>query len=287
MFEKIFLKNGIKISKNKDSFELEGTLKPGIYELEGNVSSQFITGLMFALPLLNGNSIIKIVPPVESYSYIKMTIDVLKTFGILINQKSQEEYFIQGNQQYLFQNLKIEGDWSNAAALLAFGIKVSGLKSDSTQGDKICIKHISSLCEKTCKELRLENNFIDISDCPDLGPILFAIAASKNGGHFTGTARLRIKESDRAIAMKTELAKFGVNAIVKENEVIIEKQTLQTPTEILDSHNDHRIVMAMSYLASITGGTIKDAEAINKSFPDYFKKISDIGVDLKEKKSLI
>ena len=87
--------------------------------------------------------------------------------------------------------------------------------------------------------------------------------------------------------MKTELAKFGVNVIVKENEVIIEKQTLQTPTEILDSHNDHRIVMAMSYLASITGGTIKDAEAINKSFPDYFKKISDIGVDFKEKKSLI
>lgn len=282
IYEKIFLKNGIKISKNKDSFELEGTLKPGIYELEGNVSSQFITGLMFALPLLNGNSIIKIVPPVESYSYIKMTIDVLKTFGILINQKSQEEYFIQGNQQYLFQNLKIEGDWSNAAALLAFGIKVSGLKSDSTQGDKICIKHISSLCEKTCQELRLENNFIDISDCPDLGPILFAIAASKNGGHFTGTARLRIKESDRVIAMKTELAKFGVNVIVKENEVIIEKQTLQTPTEILDSHNDHRIVMAMSYLASITGGTIKDADAINKSFPDYFKKISDIGVDFVE-----
>ena len=121
---------------------------------------------------------------------------------------------------------------------------------------------------------------IDIADCPDLGPILFAVAALCGGCRFTGTRRLRIKESDRAEAMRQELAKCGITVSVGENEVIVHNGTLREPTETLCGHNDHRIVMALSVLLTVTGGVIDGAEAVNKSFPDFFDRLKDLGVEL-------
>ena len=120
---------------------------------------------------------------------------------------------------------------------------------------------------------------MNIEDCPDLGPILFAVAAGLSGGEFLGTKRLKIKESDRAEAMAVELRKFGADVTVLENSVIIKNAPLHTPSEVLSGHNDHRIVMSLAVLASIYGGEITEAEAIKKSYPDFFSDIKHLGID--------
>lgn len=124
---------------------------------------------------------------------------------------------------------------------------------------------------------------IDISDCPDLAPVLMAVAAANNGVRLTGTHRLKIKESDRGKAMAEELSKFGCSVKVYENEIEVKKRVITTPTDILSGHNDHRIVMALSLLCSITGGSISGAEAVNKSFPDYFRRLASLGIKVEEK----
>ena len=121
---------------------------------------------------------------------------------------------------------------------------------------------------------------INISDCPDLGPILFALAAANNGGIFTGTRRLRLKESDRGEAMAEELRKFGVSVSVNEDDIVVFPKEFHKPTEILNGHNDHRVVMALSILCTIFGGEIEGAEAVNKSFPDYFEKLQSVGIEV-------
>jgi len=277
IYEELFTKKGISIEKIEESISLHGILEPGEFEIMGNISSQFVTGLLFALPLLNGNSILRVLPPVESRPYIDITLDVIRKFGIDIREIEENVFEIDGNQQYKSMNVRVEGDWSNSAALLAYNqiggdVKVFDLNYESRQGDKICLSHLEKLNE--------EMPTIDISDCPDLGPILFATAAAKNGAVFTGTKRLRIKESDRASAMSTELKKFGIESEVLDNEVIIHKGTLVKPKEILSGHNDHRIVMAMTLLASSTGGEISDAESINKSYPNFFDDLAELGLEV-------
>ena len=122
----------------------------------------------------------------------------------------------------------------------------------------------------------------DLSDCPDLGPVMFAMAAYKGGGEFTGVARLRIKESDRIGTMAQELAKFGIRVTADENTATVHPGTLQTPTAPLCGHNDHRIVMSMALLCTVTGGTITESEAVSKSFPDFFERITLLGVKIEE-----
>ena len=121
---------------------------------------------------------------------------------------------------------------------------------------------------------------IDISDCPDLGPALFAVAAANHGARFTGTRRLKFKESDRSEAMAEELAAFGAKVLVEENAVTVEASAFHAPDRILQSHNDHRIVMALAALLLRTGGSIAGAEAVNKSFPDFFRKLQQLGIRL-------
>lgn len=275
IYEKLFSENGIEVSKTDKTITLDGTLKAGKYSVMGNISSQFITGLLFALPLLSGDSELRVIPPVESRPYIDITIDAMKTFGVEIEEPSPNTFKIHGNSKYRPTDTSVEGDWSNAAALFALGmsgdVKVTGLKDDSVQGDKVCVEHLNRLSSGTPT--------IDISDCPDLGPVLFAAAAIKNGATFTGTARLRIKESDRASAMAEEMRKFGIETEVSDNSVTVKKGELCAPTEVLSSHNDHRIVMAMTLLSSYVGGVIDTAEAINKSYPDFFKETAKLGLE--------
>ena len=279
VYETALGEKGICFIKGADSVTAEGKLLPGTYTLRGDVSSQFISGLFFALPLLNGDSTLCVTPPVESRPYLDLTLDILLKFGICITETEQNRFLIPGNQRYHATEGAVEGDWSNAAALYAFrfcgaDITVTGLREDSVQGDRVC----TALFQR----LREVSPVLDLSGCPDLGPVLFAAAALCRGAHYTGIRRLRLKESDRVSAMAEELAKFGITMKVGENEADVFPGTLHKPTEPLNGHNDHRIVMALAVLASAVGGEITGAEAVRKSYPGYFDALRSLGADIRE-----
>lgn len=280
VYKDMCLSQGIEFTEDKESVTVCGKLSAGKYSVRGDVSSQFISGLMFALPLLENDSIIDITGAIESGSYLGMTVKALADFGIRISRTDEHTVFIKGNQTYKPRTLCVEGDYSNAAFLEAFNsvggnVAVTGLKKDTCQGDAVYRKLFGKLV-RGCPE-------IDISDCPDLAPVLMAVAAANNGVRLTGTHRLKIKESDRGKAMAEELSKFGCSVKVYENEIEVKKRGITTPTDILSGHNDHRIVMALSFLCSITGGSISGAEAVNKSFPDYFRRLASLGIKVEEK----
>lgn len=278
-YEKLFENSDVKIKSDKKSIEVNGTLSAGNYEISGEVSSQYTTGMLFALSRLSGKSTLKITGNAESRAYVDMTIKVLKDFGADIAEPEKNFFEINGKGRLSPGEFTVEGDWSNAAFLLALSrlvgtISVSGLNENSVQGDRFLSVAFDSLDG--------ENAEIDLKDCPDLAPILFAYAAYKNGGKFINTRRLRVKESDRANVMAEELKKFGANVKVYENSVEIEKTQLKPPIVPLCGHNDHRIVMALSVLAVVFGAEIDGAEAVNKSYPDFFRVIKKAGVNVYE-----
>lgn len=266
---------GIAFDKKPDSITVSGSLKAGSYTMRGDVSSQFASGMLFALPLLAGDSVLTVTEPVESRSYIDITIDALKTFGVITEENPKNVFRIKGGQSYAAKEIAAEGDWSNAAFLYGFNsigakLEIKGLNHESIQGDMACTGMFEALNGHSPE--------IDISNCPDLGPVLFAAAAAKNGAEFTGIRRLRIKESDRAQAMAQELLKFGIECEIKENVMIVKKGVLKKPDEILSGHNDHRIVMSMALLCSIAGGEIEGAQAVKKSWPGFFEEMAALGL---------
>lgn len=278
VYEEVFQDKNISIKRDSLSIEAEGRLTPGEYTIRGDVSSQFVTGLLFALPLLKGGSTLRILPPIESRPYIDITIDVLKSFGIELTETSEGVFVIPGNQCYQARDLMVEGDWSNGAFLYALKslggeLSIEGLNSDSRQGDKVCASYF--------ERLDREKPEMDISGCPDLGPVLFALAAAKNGAVITGTRRLRIKESDRAEVMKEELEKLGARLEVSDNSVTVfpPENGIQPPSVPLNGHNDHRIVMALSVLLTLTGGEIEGAEAVGKTWKEFFEVLKGLGIE--------
>ena len=278
-YEKLFENSDVKINSDEKSIEINGKLTAGNYEISGEVSSQYTTGMLFALSVLDGKSTLKITGNAESRAYVDMTIKVLKDFGADITETEKNFFEINGKGRLSPGEFTVEGDWSNAAFLIALSrlvgtISVSGLNENSVQGDRFSSVAFDALDG--------ENAEIDLKDCPDLAPILFAYAAYKNGGRFTNTRRLRVKESDRANVMAEELKKFGANVKVYENSVEIEKTQLKPPIVPLCGHNDHRIVMALSVLAAVFGAEIDGAEAVNKSYPDFFRVIKKAGVNVYE-----
>ncbi len=278
-YEKLFENSDVKINSDKKSIEVNGKLTSGNYEISGEVSSQYTTGMLFALSVLDGKSTLKITGNAESRAYVDMTIKVLKDFGADIAEPEKNFFEINGKGLLSTCEFIVEGDWSNAEFLFALSrlvgtISVSGLNENSVQGDRFSSVAFDALDG--------ENAEIDLKDCPDLAPILFAYAAYKNGGKFTNTRRLRVKESDRANVMAEELKKFGANVKVYENSVEIEKTQLKPPIVPLCGHNDHRIVMALSVLAAVFGAEIDGAEAVNKSYPDFFRVIKKAGVNVYE-----
>ena len=278
-YEKLFENSDVTIKSDKKSIEVNGTLSAGNYEISGEVSSQYTTGMLFALSRLSGKSTLKITGNVESRAYVDMTIKVLKDFGADIAEPEKNFFEINGKGRLSPGEFTVEGDWSNAAFLIALSrllgtISISGLNENSVQGDRFLSVAFDALDG--------ENAEIDLKDCPDLAPILFSYAAYKNGGKFINTRRLRVKESDRANVMAEELKKFGANVKVYENSVEIEKTQLKPPIVPLCGHNDHRIVMALSVLAAVFGAEIDGAEAVNKSYPDFFRVIKKAGVNVYE-----
>lgn len=279
VYEELCRTQNLRFEKNGETLTVCGPLHPGRFELPGDVSSQFVTGLLFALPQLPEESVIALRPPVESRSYIELTLSALRLFGVEVCWEDEYTLRIPGAQRCLPRQVTVEGDWSNAAFLSAFNllggdVVVEGLEPGSLQGDKVYIKHYPAL----------EAGFAEISlaDCPDLGPVLFALAAEKHGAHFTHTRRLRIKESDRAEAMARELRKLGADIEPGEDEVRIGPATLHAPAEPLCGHNDHRIVMALSLLLSKYGGSIQEAEAVRKSYPGFFADIKKLGIEVEQ-----
>ena len=274
IYEDIAKQNNIAFEKNDSSLTVCGTLKSGNYKIAGNISSQFISGMLFALPLLDGDSTLEITGEYESEPYVDLTIKSLSDFGVKI-EKCGRTYKIKGNQKYEAKKITVEGDYSNAAFLDGFNllggdVLVTGLNESSLQGDKIY--------KKMYEGLKNGEKQFDLSNCPDLAPVMFALSAVYGGAHFTGTKRLKIKESDRAVAMQTELKKFGIKVDVNDNDVTVHGGELKAPSETLCGHNDHRIVMALSLLCTLTGGSINDAQSVAKSYPDYFEKIKSLGI---------
>jgi 3-phosphoshikimate 1-carboxyvinyltransferase len=280
IYEDICKEQNLLFEKDETSLTVCGKLKSGNFKIKGDVSSQFITGLLFALPLLDGISIIEIIGKFESESYVKMTLSILKEFGIRIVY-FDNRFIIYGNQKYQKSEYTVEGDCSNAAFLEALNfvggeVNVKGMPETTLQGDRVFADMFKGLTEG-------EREF-DLSDCPDLAPIMFALASTVGKVTFKGTKRLKLKESDRALAMKQELGKLGVDVNVSEDEVYIASGTLTPPKQPFSSHNDHRIVMAISVLLTLIGGTIEGAEAVAKSYPDFFEvlKSLNIGVEINE-----
>ena len=278
-YEKLFENSDVKIKSDEKSIEVNGKLTAGNYEISGEVSSQYTTGMLFALSVLDGKSTLKITGNAESRAYVDMTIKVLKDFGADITETEKNFFEINGKGRLSPGEFTVEGDWSNAAFLIALSrllgtISISGLNENSVQGDRFLSVAFDALDG--------ENAEIDLKDCPDLAPILFSYAAYKNGGKFINTRRLRVKESDRANVMAEELKKFGANVKVYENSVEIERTQLKPPIVPLCGHNDHRIVMALSVLAAVLGAEIDGAEAVNKSYPDFFLVIKKAGVNVYE-----
>lgn len=283
IYKTICDERGLIFSQDENSVMLKGPLKPGCFKLAGNVSSQFISGLLFALPLLEGDSKVTITPPVESRSYINMTMSALETFGVKACWQDENTIIVKGGQKYRPCEAWVEGDYSNAAffeALNVFGgeVEIGGLAPESIQGDKVYAQMF--------EQLKIGTPTLNISDCPDLGPILFSVAAAQSGGVFSGTGRLKIKESDRGRVMADVLSKFGVSATVYEDEIVIYPAKFHGPEEPLYGYNDHRIVMSEAVLLTLTGGEIEGAEAVTKSFPDFFDKLRNLGIEVKEIKEI-
>lgn len=279
VYEQLCREQGSLYEHSADSLRVCGKLAGGTYALPGDVSSQFITGLLLALPLTEQDSRIQITTTAESKSYIDLTLQVLGAFGVKAHWEDSHTLFVPGNQQYTAGDMTVEGDHSAAAffgALNCLGgtVTVQNLASDSLQGDKVFPQLMQRLCEGSPE--------VDLTDCPDLAPVLFALAAAKNGGRFIGTHRLKLKESDRAQAMAKELSAFGTKVTVEENAVTIEPLAFHAPRRVLWGHNDHRIVMALAVLLTLTGGQLDGAQAVGKSFPDFFEKLRQLGLSITE-----
>ena len=277
VYEDLCRERGLLFAREPGAILVRGPLAPGTFRLTGSVSSQFISGLLFALPLLPGDSRIEIEPPLESRPYVELTRSALRDFGVETAWEGENALLIPGSQRYRPRDRAVEGDWSNAAFLLALNtlggqVEVTGLREDSLQGDRVVRRHLEALAKG--------RPTIDLTDCPDLGPVLMAAAAACHGAVFTGTRRLAMKESDRGRAMAEELAAFGVPAAVEEDRITVASAPLRRPDRTLRGHNDHRIVMALLLLLLQTGGGIDDAQAVEKSYPDLYEQMKTLGIEV-------
>lgn len=268
-----------------------GKLQAGKYILKGNVSSQYVTGLLFALPLLDGDSEIELLPPVESKAYIQMTLSTLRQFGISAEQ-SENRFYIKGKQAYRSpKSVTVDGDWSNAAFFLTAGalrapVTVTGLFADSIQGDKAVLDVLLKMGAKvawqgnavTVSPAPLHGVTVDVSNIPDLVPILSVAAANADGvTEFQNAGRLRIKECDRLSAIAELLGTLGIRTEETADTLRVYGGTVQGGE--VQGFNDHRMVMSAAVAATAAQGavTVCGAQAIRKSYPHFFEDFKLLG----------
>lgn len=277
---------------------LKGTLKAGHFKIRGDVSSQFITGLMFALPLVEGDSTIEIEGKLESVGYIDLTLDVLRKFGIKVENSGYSSFYIKGGQTYTPSDYRVEGDFSQAAFWLVAGtigseVNCIDVDKDSLQGDKEIVEIIKamggniSISGASMRAIGSSTRgiSIDASQIPDIVPIISVMASlSKGTTIISNAARLRIKESDRIKSTVSELAKLGATIRELEDGIEIEGKD-ELEGGVVESWNDHRIAMAMA-IASIrckNPVVIKGAESVKKSYPGFWNDFRKLGGDINER----
>jgi len=295
-YYEIFVEKEIQYQHlNKDQdlpLAVEGVLTPGIYKIDGGVSSQFITGLLFALPLLSGDSVIEITSKLESKPYIDITLEVLKHFGIEIANDNDQRFLIKGNQAYTPGDYRVEGDFSQGAFWLAAGaigekMDCKDLDLSSHQGDKVMVDLIKQMGGDiraeaeglVVKKSDTRGIVIDVSQCPDLVPILAVLGSlSKGTTTIINGERLRFKESDRLMATALELNKLGGNIEETADGLVIHGVDGFTGGHV-QSHNDHRIAMALAIATIRASGRIilDGAEAVNKSYPHFWEDFKAVG----------
>lgn len=270
-----------------------GRMEAGQYVLPGNVSSQFVSGLLFALPLLKGESTLTVLPPVESVGYINMTIEALKQSGIVVKEDAPFSWTIPGEQSYKAASGRISGDYSQAAVMLCAGAMghdtaVSGLETVTTQGDQAVLRHLKALgagiaCENgtiTVKGGQLQGAVLDMRDCPDIAPVLaLTCQLAKGESRLAGCGRLRLKECDRLAATVKILNQLGGDAKAQGDDMLIRGvEQLEGGVEI-DGCNDHRMVMlaALAAAGCRKPVTVKGVEALNKSWPEFLNVYESLG----------
>lgn len=276
-YEDIFTKQNITFTRQAGQITLSGTLKSGRFELAGDVSSQFVTGLLYALPLLDGDSELVLTTPLESKGYVEMTLEALKTFGIQV-EATATGWKVPGNQVGIPADVTVEGDYSQAsnyivAASLGNGVTVTGLSASSAQGDRVILDYARQL--DGAGEVTLS-----VRHCPDLVPALAVRAALREGQttHIVDAARLRLKESDRLEAVTVELNKLG--AQVKQTPDALHIYGVsQFHGGVCDSHQDHRIAMMVAVAATCANGTVAltGAESVAKSYPNFWEDYEQLG----------
>lgn len=293
----IFEEQGISYtSSSTDELDLKvnGSLKPGNYSMSGDVSSQFITGMLLTLPLLDGDSTLTITTDLESVGYIELTLSVLKAFGVQVDHNNYRRFKIPGNQHYTATDYTIEGDYSQAAFFLSAGalgsdVQVDGLNHHSLQGDREIIDILEQLNAEfevdedsaQARSQKLNGDVeIDGSQVPDIIPVAALVASLSRGKTvIKNLLRLRIKESDRLMATQKELAALGANIEIVDDELHIEGVSeLQGGAEVW-SHRDHRIAMMLGIASTVCKGPIivKDSESVAKSYPDFWKDFNALG----------
>ena len=297
----IFERQGIEYYYEEDNLNLviNGELKAGTFEVEGNVSSQFITGLLFTLPLLKEDSKIIITTEMESKGYIDLTLKAMSDFGVEIINNNYREFIIKGNQKYNARNYRVEGDYSQAAFFLCADslgndVLCKDLDLNSLQGDKEVIDilermnvvfNANDIGVKGIANGELTSTVIDGSQCPDIIPVLTAVASLTNGTtEIINAGRLRIKECDRLAAVTSELNKLGAKIIEKEDGLVITGvEKLQGGVEVW-SHKDHRIAMTLAIASTRCEKpiVINDYECVAKSYPNFFEDFKALGGNIHE-----
>ncbi len=295
VYETLFSEKGLLFERRGEELHVQGPLQAGDFMLDGNVSSQFITGLLYALPLLDGDSRIVIRPPFQSRGYVDLTLQMLAEFGVKAWFADEYTLVVPGNQQYSARDHSVEGDYSQCAffavlAAIQGNVELTNLKPDSLQGDKVILdilqncgaelRKTENVCAFDARPLR--GAVIDVGNCPDLAPILCVLGYFADGEtQLINAVRLRDKESDRIDAMETELRKLGIAVTSTRDSMTIpgcagKPQFAETTVH---GHNDHRIVMALAVAATCGSAPliIEDAQAITKSFPDFFDVLASIG----------
>lgn len=283
----IFHGQGLPFAQDETGVSFQGPLAPGDYTLPGDVSSQFISGLLFALPLLPGDSHIRIQPPFESRGYVDMTLQVMDAFGVRASFVDGLTLRVPGNQRFIAPAAPflVEGDDSQAAFFLTLDailgdVSVAGLSLRSIQGDRVMGEILARCGHVPGQPPRPLAPFVaDLGDCPDLGPILMTLGLFCRGeSRLLNAGRLRLKESDRGTAMAQELSKLGGQASLAGDEIRIRQSRLR-PGPALSSHGDHRIAMALAVaaLGARIPADIQGAEAVEKSYPDFWKDLAHLG----------
>ena len=276
----LFDEKGVFYEKKDGVLTVRGGLTPGVYRLSGNVSSQFITGLLYALPLLKGNSEIVLTSPLESGGYVNVTLEALNRFGVTIGNQSYERFFVPGNQVFRARNVAIEADWSQAAfwlAARALGnpVRTTGLNDHSVQGDRVIREHVARFSREMGEALE-----IDVSGCPDLVPPLAVIAALHNGAtRLTNAARLRLKESDRLASVTKTLNALGADVEEGPDFLSIRGRNGLAGGAAADCCNDHRVAMMAAIAATRCREpvTLLGAECVKKSYPDFWDHYRMLG----------